>query len=69
MKFQEIPLTWLGCVFIALAMIMTYFDLNGFAHTILGMVVGYFFHKATRYDETKQNTVAFDLKNSTVTPK
>lgn len=55
MKFQDIPLTWLGCIFMALAMLMTYYDLNGFAHTMLGTLFGYFFHKATRYDAIRGN--------------
>jgi len=55
MNFKDIPLTWLSCIFIGLAMIMTYYDINGFGHTIMGVIVGYFFHKATRVDEIKKN--------------
>jgi hypothetical protein len=53
MNFKEIPRSWLSCVFIVLAMIMTWLDLNGFVHTVFGLCVGYFFQKSVTLDQQK----------------
>lgn len=56
MDFKEIPQTWLACIFIGLVGLITFFDLNGFAHTMTGVIVGYFFHKAKTLDERRTNS-------------
>ena len=50
MKFKDIPLTWLSCIFVLLAMLMSYLDINGLGHSILGLVCGYFFRKSFESD-------------------
>jgi hypothetical protein len=50
---KEIPLTWLAIIFLLIAMLMSYYDLDGFVHSAFGLVVGYFFHKATVVDRIK----------------
>lgn len=53
MNFKEIPQTWLACIFIVLIGIITALDLNGFAHTMTGLIVGYFFRKSFELDNKR----------------
>lgn len=66
MNWNDLPLMLYGITLVALAMLLAYWNLDGFAHTILGVLAGYFFHYAYSSDKQTSTLLTVPLSNTTL---